>query len=75
MTQAELDAIPDGSPGFGQRIEMRDGQEIRIPVYQDGVGVLFHKDGDDAISVIDVLGVRWMLGWVGETRYKVRCSW
>lgn len=63
MTQAELDALPDATPRFGCREEMRDGKLIRIPVMEPGPcpGAFWREDGDP-VSVVDVYGQGWMLG-------------
>lgn len=72
MTQEELDKLPDETPGFGVRIERIDGLDVRVP-YQTGgfVGVLWNGE-DDPVSVVDVHGDMWMLGWIGNRQVKRR---
>lgn len=74
MTQAELDALPE-TGRFGIVEEEIDGKIVRRPVLHD-VGVLWHGDGEDAIiSVLDVHGQRWMLGYGPDgVYYKRRLS-
>lgn len=74
MTQDELDALPETGV-WGAREEVRDGKTVRVPVLDD-VGPLWHGDGDDAIiSVTDLDGQNWLIGWAADgKRYKRRCS-
>ena len=64
MTQAELDALPDATGGWGTKEEIRDGQRIRIPVFDPGPcpGVLYPVADDEPCAVVDAHGERWMLG-------------
>jgi len=71
MTQEELDALPE-TGRFSMVEEVIDGQLVRRPVLHD-VGVLWHGDGDDAIiSVTDIYGRRWMLGYGPDGVYYKR---
>lgn len=76
MTQAELDALPDASGGFGIEDREIDGVMRRCAVYippPAGYGAFF--TGPEDGQVIDATGVRWMTGWIDGVRYKRRMSY
>lgn len=61
MTQADLDALPDVTPGFGQKIEIRDGKRVAVPVLEKA-GVALYHEPDDPIATTDMWGQNWLLG-------------
>lgn len=72
MTPDELDALPDATIGFGQRIEERDGQRVVIPFVVEGPqGAMWHGP-DDPILIADEKGRVWSVGWIDGVRYKRR---
>lgn len=71
MTQEELEALPI-SGEFGYRIEERDGKRVRVPVQCGYWGPLW-SEADDPAAVLDVHGVRWMVGRGADgVRYRRR---
>ena len=69
MTLEELAALPDATISFGQRIEVRDGRQVRIPVMEGIVGAMWHND-DDPMMMQDAEGRCWSVGWIDGVRYK-----
>lgn len=72
MTQGELDALPDITPGFGQLERVIDGRRVIVPV-QPVAKAMF--TGPDDGTVMDVEGTVWMTGVVDGVRCKQRTSY
>ena len=71
LTLEELAALPDATVGFGQRLEVRDGREVRIPVMEGVNGAMWHAD-DDPMLIQDAEGRCWSVGRIDGVRYKRR---
>jgi hypothetical protein len=71
MTLTELATLPDATIGFGQRIEERDGQQVRIPVMEGVVGAMW-QDEHDVMAIEDEDGHVWQTGWIDGVHYKRR---
>ena len=72
MTQDELDALPDVTPGFGQVEREIDGRRVTVPAQRDAVAMF---TGPDDGIVMDVEGTVWMTGIVDGVRCKRRTSY
>lgn len=73
MTHAELQAIRDVTPYFGQREEIRDGERVMVPVATpEPGGDWFVEKDTDPLFVTDANGVEWRLGWLNWERVRRR---
>lgn len=68
MTQEELDALPDVTPGLVYEERVIDGMKVRVPRQQGGVGALFIGPEDGLVR--DSAGRRWMVGQHNGVRVK-----
>jgi hypothetical protein len=77
VNQQELDALPDVTPYFEQRDEVRDGVRYTVAV-QPPAGEEFLWQPDDAapLWVTDRFGVDWMIGYLRDgTLAKRKAGW
>lgn len=73
MTEAELDALPDVTPGIAYAENLVDGRLQRVPVSVGVDGALFQKE-DDGLVVDRRTGATWLVGWRFGVRVKRRIS-
>lgn len=72
MTQDELDALPDVTPGFGHHERWIDGRRVVVPVQGKAVAMF---TGPDDGTVMDIEGTVWMTGVIDGVRCKRRTSY
>ena len=61
MTNEELMALPDVTPGIGYTTREIDGKTVNIP-HMTGPGVALWQQADDGMFVAQD-GQRWITGW------------